>query len=56
MIKRITQLIVGACVLVITVWAVADTAGVLGAVIGAAVTVQLVVVLAVLRVHLLRSL
>jgi len=50
------RVIVGACVLVITVWAVADTAGVLGAVIGAAVTVQLVVVLAVLRVHLLRSL
>jgi hypothetical protein len=49
------RVIVGACVLVITVWAVADAAGVLGAVIGAVVTLQLVVALAVLRVHLLRS-
>ncbi|GAB2609846.1 hypothetical protein [Pseudactinotalea suaedae] len=50
------RVIVGACVLVIAVWAVADAAGIIGAVIGAVVTLQLVVALAVLRVHLLRSL
>lgn len=46
---------VGACVLAITVWALADTGAVLGAVVGTLVTLQLVVALAVLRVHLLRS-
>lgn len=46
---------VGALVLTITVWALANPAGIIGSVIGALVAVQLVVVLALLRVHLLRS-
>lgn len=50
------RVIVGACVLAISVWALADTAGIVGAVVGAVVTMQLVVALALLRVHLLRSL
>lgn len=50
------RLIVGACILMIAVWALANPAGIVGAVIGALVTVQLVVALALLRVHLLRAL
>lgn len=50
------RVIVGACVLVITVWALADMAGVLGAIVGAVVVLQVAVALALLRVHLLRSL
>jgi hypothetical protein len=50
------RVIVGACVLVITVWAIVDPAGIVGAVVGAVVVLQLVVTLALLRVHLLRSL
>ncbi|WP_420111037.1 hypothetical protein [Pseudactinotalea sp.] len=50
------RVVVGACVLVISVWALANTAGIVGAVVGALVTLQLVVALALLRVHLLRSL
>lgn len=50
------RVIVGACVLVITVWVLADTAGIVGAVVGAVVVLQLVVALALLRIHLLRSL
>lgn len=46
---------VGGCVLAITVWAIANPAALLGAVVGALVTLQLVVALALLRVHLLRS-
>lgn len=46
---------VGACVLGITVWALADPSGVVGAVVGTLVVLQLVVVLALIRVHLLRS-
>lgn len=46
---------VGACVLAVTVWALADPAGLIGAVVGALVALQLVVVLALLRVQMLRS-
>lgn len=49
------RITVAACVLAITVWALADGTAVVGAVVGALVTLQLVVVLAVLRVHMLRS-
>lgn len=49
------RVILGACVLTIAVWALANTAGIVGAVVGALVTVQVVVALALLRVHLLRS-
>ncbi|MFV0252864.1 MAG: hypothetical protein ACK5H2_05955 [Beutenbergiaceae bacterium] len=44
----------GACVLAIAVWALADPAGILGAVIGALVAVQVLVALALVRVQLLR--
>lgn len=47
---------VGACVLAVTVWALADPVGLIGAVVGALVALQLVVVLALLRVQMLRSL
>lgn len=46
---------VAACVLAVTIWAIADPAGLVGAIVGALVTVQVVVVLAVLRVNMLRS-
>lgn len=46
---------VAACVLAITVWALADVGALVGAIVGALVTLQLVVVLAILRVHMLRS-
>lgn len=49
------RITLGACVLAITVWALVASAGLLGAFVGALVTAQLVVVLALLRVHLLRS-
>lgn len=50
------RVIVGACVLVISVWAIANTAGIVGAAVGAVVVLQVVVALALLRVHLLRAL
>lgn len=46
---------VGACVLGVTVWALADPTAVVGAVVGTLVVLQLVVVLALIRVHLLRA-
>jgi hypothetical protein len=49
------RVVLGACVLAIAVWGIADPEGIVGAVVGALVTVQLVVVMALLRVHLLRS-
>lgn len=49
------RVVLGACVVAIAVWGIADPEGIVGAVVGALVTVQLVVVMALLRVHLLRS-
>lgn len=49
------RVIVAACVLAITIWAIADVGAVVGAVVGALVTLQLAVAIAVLRVHMLRS-
>lgn len=46
---------VAACVLAVTAWAVIDSSAILGAVVGALVTLQLGVALALLRVHVLRS-
>ncbi|MFV0425599.1 MAG: hypothetical protein ACK5KU_01025 [Beutenbergiaceae bacterium] len=49
------RITLGAVVLVIAVWAIANPDGILGAIVGAIVAIQVVVAIAIVRVQLLRS-
>lgn len=48
------RIVLGACVLVIATWAIADPTGLLGAAIGAVLALQVLVAIALVRVQLLR--